>query len=103
MATTKKPRPLVAPSKPAAANEPKTLPTPEMVPAESEAKEVPAKRVPTRRGARVYRIFLIEGSSYEKAGFSFESRRPIVTTDERVYEAVKNNGRFRIEIREGGA
>ena len=105
MATTKKKRPakkkVVSSSPAAAAKEPSG----EIGRTPVEPK-VEVKKVPTRsetKNGRVFHIHLIGGARLVTKGFDFVAGRPLITTDEKVYEKFQNNGRFRIDIREGGA
>jgi hypothetical protein len=52
---------------------------------------------------KTYRITLIEGATLERKGHNFVAGRPLVTADEKLYEALKNNGRFRCDVVEGGS
>jgi hypothetical protein len=53
--------------------------------------------------AKVYRIVLIEGATLERQGHNFVAGRPLVTADEKLYEALKSNGRFRCDVVRGGS
>ena len=83
MATTKKPRSKVAASGPVAA-------------------KVEQKPMSPRRG-RTFHVHLIEGATYSVGELNFTAKRPYITSDETIYEALKSNGRLRIDVREGGA
>ena len=52
---------------------------------------------------KTYRITLIEGATLERKGHNFVAGRPLVTADEKLYEAFRNNGRFRCDVVEGGS
>lgn len=52
---------------------------------------------------RTYRITLIEGATLERKGHNFVAGRPLVTADEKLYETLRNNGRFRCDVVEGGS
>jgi hypothetical protein len=132
MATAKKSRPKkkIAPPGPAAAktkvDEPKVEakakveaappppepePKPKVVASEVDApKEVVATAdaapekapEPKRKARRTYLIHLVEGSSCNFRGRNFVAGRPHVTSDDRLFEALRYNGRFRVDVREGG-
>ena len=106
MATTKKQRPRkVASSEPAAAakvDAPMVKSEPPTEPKVVE-KETPTKRGLAKKTGRVFHIHLIEGATYGSRGFDFTAGRPLITSDEKVYEAFRSNGRLRIDVREGGA
>lgn len=110
MATTKKPRPkpVVSTSEPAAAktkvDAPEAKSDPPIEPKAVESKDsAPKKKKLAPKKGRVFSIHLIEGSSYSFAGHNFVAGRPLVTQDERLYKAIKSKGRFRVDVREGGA
>lgn len=110
MATTKKSRSKkkIAPSRPAVAakvDEPRARSGAKKTPTEPEVveKKTPTKRRLAEKTGRVFHIHLIEGATYVSKGYSFTAGRPLVTSDEKDYEAFENNGRFRIDIRKGGA
>lgn len=89
MATTKKPRT----KKAATTSEPTAAATNEPTP----------RAVLASKGRRTYHVRLVEGASYSAMGHDFFAGRPLVTTDEKIYEALKSNGRFRVDVREEGA
>jgi hypothetical protein len=104
MATTKKraadggkSSPKSAPNKSdatvAEAEQPKAAATPKKKALAPEKKVKP----------KTYRITLIEGATLERKGHNFVAGRPLVTADEKLYEAFRNNGRFRCDVVEGGS
>ncbi len=52
--------------------------------------------------ATEWRIILKEGSTYEVKGLKFVAGRPLLTTDQKLYEKLKYNGRLLIESTKGG-
>lgn len=75
---------------------------PSIEPEVVEAKRVPKKKI-ARSIGRVFHIHLIEGASLSSRGFNFVAGRPLVTSDEKIFKLFEFNGRFRIDVREGGA
>jgi hypothetical protein len=123
MATTKKrTRRKVAPSEPVAAEtkveEPEARvedetqkvvapsPPPEREPevvAQKEAAPSSTPKPSPKRGNGVYVITLTQGKTYGYKGLNFVVGQPLVTSDAKLYEALRHNGRFRVNVREGGA
>lgn len=118
MATTRKPRPRkVAASEPVAAKtkvdepkatgEPIVSPSPEVAAPEVDVPREVDRKVPPRAEPepreRIFTIHLTQGSRYSSRGINFVAGRPLVTSDVKLYEVFRFNGRLRIDVREGGA
>ncbi len=88
---------------------PKTAPKSDATVAEAEQPKAAAtpkkKALATKRTVKpkTYRITLIEGATLERKGHNFVAGRPLVTADVKLYEAFKDNGRFRCDVVEGGS
>ena len=105
MATTKKAR-----GNGGGKTAPKSAP-PKSVATVAEAEQPKAAATPKKKALatsskvkpKTYRIILIEGATLERKGHNFVAGRPLVTADEKLYEALKSNGRFRCDVVEGGS
>ncbi len=82
--------------------EPKVVDAPKEVveTAEVAPEKAPAPRTKPRR---TYIVHLVEGASCNFRGHHFVAGRPHVTSDGKLFEALRYNGRFRVDVREGGA
>jgi hypothetical protein len=71
-------------------------PPPPVKEPETAPNPVKPKRV------EVYSITLLQGKTYGFKGRTFVAGQPLVTSDAKLFEALRHNGRFRVDVREGG-